>query len=201
MVLQCNNLKFFPIVEFFPFWTAKKVQYLFSFYIFTLLKLERGNDDTNGTVAGLCGPATFVMSVIGAEMMMEVMVCVSILLFTLTFFPFSPQLNFPLFFFKLCLGAVVLFRSREHENCGPQPGFVRAHIESNLQIVFFFYDSDWKEISLFSFIFFLSVLFIDYYIYVFHFGVITLLSCLGVCMCGDVLRWRIQYFPAQISKR
>lgn len=27
-------------------------------------------------------------------------------------------------------GAVVLFRSREHENCGPQPGYVRAHIES-----------------------------------------------------------------------
>ncbi|XP_073112983.1 protein ENHANCED DISEASE RESISTANCE 2 isoform X2 [Elaeis guineensis] len=25
---------------------------------------------------------------------------------------------------------VVLFRSREHPNCGPQPGFVRAHIES-----------------------------------------------------------------------
>ncbi|RVW64385.1 Protein enhanced disease resistance 2 [Vitis vinifera] len=25
---------------------------------------------------------------------------------------------------------VVLFRSREHENCGPQPGFVRAHLES-----------------------------------------------------------------------
>ncbi|KAK9274646.1 hypothetical protein L1049_021897 [Liquidambar formosana] len=25
---------------------------------------------------------------------------------------------------------VVLFRSREHENCGPQPGFVRAHVES-----------------------------------------------------------------------
>ncbi|KAK6137242.1 hypothetical protein DH2020_029013 [Rehmannia glutinosa] len=30
----------------------------------------------------------------------------------------------------LCFYAVVLFRSREHENCGPQPGFVRAHIES-----------------------------------------------------------------------
>lgn len=28
--------------------------------------------------------------------------------------------------------AVVLFRSREHENCGPQPGYVRAHIESKL---------------------------------------------------------------------
>nr|XP_043635234.1 protein ENHANCED DISEASE RESISTANCE 2-like isoform X1 [Erigeron canadensis]XP_043635235.1 protein ENHANCED DISEASE RESISTANCE 2-like isoform X1 [Erigeron canadensis]XP_043635236.1 protein ENHANCED DISEASE RESISTANCE 2-like isoform X1 [Erigeron canadensis] len=26
--------------------------------------------------------------------------------------------------------AVVLFCSREHENCGPQPGYVRAHIES-----------------------------------------------------------------------
>lgn len=25
---------------------------------------------------------------------------------------------------------VVLFRSREHDNCGPQPGYVRAHIES-----------------------------------------------------------------------
>ncbi|KAL8063873.1 hypothetical protein ABFX02_01G054700 [Erythranthe guttata] len=25
---------------------------------------------------------------------------------------------------------VVLFQSREHDNCGPQPGFVRAHIES-----------------------------------------------------------------------
>ncbi|XP_019152879.1 PREDICTED: protein ENHANCED DISEASE RESISTANCE 2 [Ipomoea nil] len=25
---------------------------------------------------------------------------------------------------------VVLFRSREHENCGPQPGYIRAHIES-----------------------------------------------------------------------
>ncbi|GAA0166236.1 defense/immunity protein [Lithospermum erythrorhizon] len=25
---------------------------------------------------------------------------------------------------------VVLFQSRKHENCGPQPGFVRAHIES-----------------------------------------------------------------------
>ncbi|KAK1274249.1 hypothetical protein QJS04_geneDACA012234 [Acorus gramineus] len=25
---------------------------------------------------------------------------------------------------------VVLFQSREHENCGPQPGFVRAHVES-----------------------------------------------------------------------
>ncbi|CAI0470873.1 unnamed protein product [Linum tenue] len=25
---------------------------------------------------------------------------------------------------------VVLFRSRDHENCGPQPGYVRAHVES-----------------------------------------------------------------------
>ena len=29
--------------------------------------------------------------------------------------------------------AVVLFRSREHENCGPQPGCVRAHIESKIK--------------------------------------------------------------------
>lgn len=29
-----------------------------------------------------------------------------------------------------CFFAVVLFRSREHENCGPQPGYVRAHVES-----------------------------------------------------------------------
>ncbi|CAL5429391.1 unnamed protein product [Camellia sinensis] len=46
---------------------------------------------TAGLVSNcLCGPAIFVMCVIGAEMMMEVM----------------------------------------HENCSPQPGFVRAHIES-----------------------------------------------------------------------
>ncbi|KAK9267056.1 hypothetical protein L1049_003605 [Liquidambar formosana] len=32
--------------------------------------------------------------------------------------------------FCFCYCAVVLFRSREHENCGPQPGFVRAHVES-----------------------------------------------------------------------
>ena len=30
------------------------------------------------------------------------------------------------------LVAVVLFRSREHKNCNPLPGYVRAHIESNL---------------------------------------------------------------------
>ncbi|KAI3453873.1 hypothetical protein Pfo_010535 [Paulownia fortunei] len=34
----------------------------------------------------------------------------------------------PCFHPRYC--AVVLFCSREHENCGPQPGFVRAHIES-----------------------------------------------------------------------
>jgi len=31
--------------------------------------------------------------------------------------------------------AVVLFRSREHENCSPQPGCVRAHIESKIQLL------------------------------------------------------------------
>ncbi|RVW61994.1 Protein enhanced disease resistance 2-like [Vitis vinifera] len=52
------------------------------------------------TVAGLCGLVTFAMCGIGVEMMMEVMV------------------------------NVLLFRSTEHENCGPQPGYVRAHLES-----------------------------------------------------------------------
>ena len=31
--------------------------------------------------------------------------------------------------------AVVLFCSREHENCSPQPGWVRAHIESKIQFL------------------------------------------------------------------
>lgn len=41
-----------------------------------------------------------------------------------------------LFIFLSCFGscAVVLFRSREHENCGPQPGYVRAHVESKLYV-------------------------------------------------------------------
>ncbi|KAK6158504.1 hypothetical protein DH2020_005818 [Rehmannia glutinosa] len=51
---------------------------------------------------GLYGLVTSAMYATGVEMMMGVMVNVR----------------------------VVLFRSREHENCGPQPGFVRAHIES-----------------------------------------------------------------------
>ena len=34
--------------------------------------------------------------------------------------------------FVFLLYAVVLFRSREHDNCGPQPGCVRAHIESKI---------------------------------------------------------------------
>lgn len=77
--------------------------------------------------------------------------------------PFSPfRLNWislVFFFFKLCRGAVVLFRSREHENCGPQPGFVRAHIESNLQIVFFFMiQTEKKFLYSLSFSFFLSYL-------------------------------------------
>lgn len=76
-------------------------------------------------VAGLCGLVIFVMCDIGDEMMMEVMVNVLLvgtihLLFCL--------LKLPCFLDCYC--AVVLFRSREHEHCGPQPGYVRAHIES-----------------------------------------------------------------------
>lgn len=37
------------------------------------------------------------------------------------------------FIWYFLLLAVVLFRSREHENCSPQPGCVRAHIESKIQ--------------------------------------------------------------------
>lgn len=48
---------------------------------------------------------------------------------------------FPLHWFCLltnflvcCHCAVVLFQSREHPNCHPQPGFVRAHVESTSRI-------------------------------------------------------------------
>jgi hypothetical protein len=40
------------------------------------------------------------------------------------------------FLILVCKLAVVLFRSTEHQNCGPQPGFVRASIESNLPSAF-----------------------------------------------------------------
>lgn len=38
-----------------------------------------------------------------------------------------------------CYCAVVLFQSREHENCGPQPGYVRAHVESMCHKSYLFY--------------------------------------------------------------
>ncbi|AQK66279.1 Protein ENHANCED DISEASE RESISTANCE 2 [Zea mays] len=60
--------------------------------------------DLLNTLPGLFGLVIFVMCAIGGAMMMEAMVVI--------------------------LFAVVLFQSREHQNCGPQPGFVRAHIES-----------------------------------------------------------------------
>lgn len=80
-------------------------------------------------IAGLFGPVIFVMYAIGAVMTMGVMVwylfhskistaCLLLVKVTLRF-----------------LFAVVLFRSREHENCGPQPGCVRAHIESKTNLV------------------------------------------------------------------
>lgn len=63
---------------------------------------------------------------IGVEMMMGAMVmytaCMTISLIDVYNLPIVFSLH----------GAVVLFRSREHENCGPQPGYVRAHIESKL---------------------------------------------------------------------
>lgn len=89
--------------------------------------------DSINIFTGLCGPETFVMFVIGGAMMMEAMVCVAKNLFISAFECFisylmvtNSILHFP----------VVLFQSREHPNCGPQPGFVRAHLESNFSISF-----------------------------------------------------------------
>lgn len=84
-------------------------------------------------IPGLCGPVTYVMCVIGGETMMEVMVSVFYDSFLLIVYLFS-LLCFAviLSFIYICYCAVVLFCSREHENCGPQPGYVRAHIESKL---------------------------------------------------------------------
>lgn len=64
------------------------------------------------------------MFAIGVEMMMEAMVNVLEPLF-----PYHDSCM-TLSLIHHCYCAVVLFRSREHENCGPQPGYIRAHIES-----------------------------------------------------------------------
>lgn len=65
------------------------------------------------------------MCVIGVEMMMEAMVTFLVGLVATSIYYFIELTRF-----SSCDCAVVLFRSREHENCGPQPGYVRAHIES-----------------------------------------------------------------------
>lgn len=69
------------------------------------------------------------MFAIGVEMMMGVMVSI---LLVIVFQPLTCSFG-ELTKFS-CYHAVVLFRSREHENCGPQPGYVRAHIESEFII-------------------------------------------------------------------
>lgn len=61
---------------------------------------------------------------IGVEMMMGAMVICSACFLLIGIYNFPIIVSFHV--------AVVLFRSREHENCGPQPGYVRAHIESKL---------------------------------------------------------------------
>lgn len=65
---------------------------------------------------------------IGVEMMMEVMV--SVLLVHICSEIDVLFLLLDIHFLSFLLFAVVLFCSREHENCGPLPGYVRAHIES-----------------------------------------------------------------------
>ena len=78
-------------------------------------------------IAGLSGHVTFVMLGTGAEMMTGVMVsaCINIcLIVKFLWCILTCQVYL--------LSAVVLFCSREHENCGPQPGYVGAHIESKL---------------------------------------------------------------------
>lgn len=75
-------------------------------------------------VSGLCGLVTFAMCVIGVEMTMEAMVTLLWYLLATSIYYFIELDRFS------CYCTVVLFQSREHENCGPQPGYVRAHIES-----------------------------------------------------------------------
>lgn len=104
--------------------------------------------------SGWYGLVIFAMCVIGVEMRLEVMVGHSVF----SWFSFCwyqlryiypcykskyrncfplPKLPYWWTFIshKLSLYSyyvVVVFRSREHENCGPQPGCVRAHVESEL---------------------------------------------------------------------
>lgn len=86
-------------------------------------------------------------------------------------------------FIYICYCAVVLFCSREHENCGPQPGYVRAHIESKL-----FYTSAFDELKRLN-----------------HFEDLHQCQCYidnsdtSHVIYFDILRWRIQYFPTETS--
>lgn len=75
------------------------------------------------------------MFVIGEETMTGVMVSIW---FVISSPVFSCSVQ-SLTEFPSCYFPVVLFRSREHENCGPQPGYVRAHIESQFFIFIFIF--------------------------------------------------------------
>lgn len=70
------------------------------------------------------------MCATGDVMMMAVMVS----LLVVFSFPFLMWAHPPIVNALLFICAVVLFRSREHPNCGAKPGFVRAHIESTFHL-------------------------------------------------------------------
>ena len=82
--------------------------------------------------AGLCGLVTSAMYVTGVVMTMEVMVSPLPLLLVQKLDSLYYTSSFNYLSCSFC--EVVLFRSREHANCGPQPGFVRAHLESKFSI-------------------------------------------------------------------
>lgn len=95
MVLECTNLTYSRLLNV-CLENCQEGPMSFSFYIFTLLNLKEATMIQMEAVAGLFGPATFVMSVIGAEMMMEVMV-MRLSSFTLILSPFSAPIEFCFF--------------------------------------------------------------------------------------------------------
>ena len=137
-------------------------------------------------IVGLFGLAIFVICVIGAEMMMEVMVNVTNdLIYCILFSHLHPIFKFPLFFilaivqlFYFVLGSM---RTVVHylDLCAPI-----LRVTSKLFLVCWLVSSFFKI----CFIYFCSS------------PVSTnILSNLTIDGCCDILRWRIQYFPAETS--
>lgn len=133
-------------------------------------------------VAGLCGPVIFVMCDIGAEMMMEVMVSILLVLSCLDrSVSFSLTRNFHVFFLVIVQWSYFVLGSMRTvvHSLGMYGHILRV---SSIFLLWFMLVRDFWEFKRWK-----------YFVYLLSWAVYNM-------MYFEFLRWRIQHFPSKTSK-